>query len=149
VRSPSGSDDSLLTTYVGMVYPRDCDHMGHMNVAAYVAKFDEATWQLFARIGMDGTYFRNRKGAVGGVDQRLTYRRELFPGDGIQITTRVIELRQRVIVVRHELIESISGEIAAVCTTTAVHMDAVSRKASPFPDEVYGHASQLLEAEPS
>jgi acyl-CoA thioester hydrolase len=138
-------ESSELTTYAGMVYPRDCDHMGHMNVASYVAKFDEATWQLFAHIGMDGAYFRNRKGAVGGVDQHLTYKREMFPGDGIQVTTRVVEVRPRVITVRHELIESTSGELAAVCTTTAVHMDAVNRGASPFPDHVYERARRLME----
>jgi len=36
-------------TYRGIVYPWHCDHMGHMNVMWYVAKFDEATWTLMAR----------------------------------------------------------------------------------------------------
>ena len=138
-------DDSVLTTYVGTVYPRDCDHMGHMNVASYVAKFDEATWQLFAHIGLDGAYFRAHEGAVGGVEQHLTYKREMFPGDSFRITTSVVELRRRVIKVRHKMVESTSGELAAVCTTTAVHMDAAQRKASPFPDEVYERARLLLE----
>jgi acyl-CoA thioester hydrolase len=138
-------DAKVMTTYVGMVYPRDCDHMGHMNVASYVAKFDEATWQLFAHIGLDGAYFRAHEGAVGGVEQHLTYKREMFPGDGIRITTSVVELRRRVITVRHEMVESTSGELAAVCTTIAVHMDATQRKASPFPDDVYKRARLLLE----
>ena len=44
-------DDSL--TYRGMVYPWQCDHMGHMNVMHYVGKFDEAAWNLFYRPGRD------------------------------------------------------------------------------------------------
>jgi acyl-CoA thioester hydrolase len=35
-------------TYRGTVYPWQCDHMGHMNVMWYVAKFDEASWQLLS-----------------------------------------------------------------------------------------------------
>ena len=38
-------------TYRGAVYPWHCDHVGHMNVMWYVGKFDEATWNLFHRVG--------------------------------------------------------------------------------------------------
>ena len=40
--SSTGLDSEV--TYRGVVYPWDCDHMGHMNVMRYVGKFDEATW---------------------------------------------------------------------------------------------------------
>ena len=42
----------LVDTYRGAVYPWHCDHMGHMNVMWYVGKFDEATWQFFALLGL-------------------------------------------------------------------------------------------------
>jgi len=45
-------------TYRGAVYPWHCDHVGHMNVMWYVGKFDEATWNLFARIGLTPAYLR-------------------------------------------------------------------------------------------
>ena len=41
-----------LLTYRGTVYPWQCDHMGHMNVMWYVGKFDEATWQFMASLGL-------------------------------------------------------------------------------------------------
>lgn len=31
----------LPITYRGVVYPWQCDHMGHMNAMWYVGKFDE------------------------------------------------------------------------------------------------------------
>lgn len=40
---------SMLETYRGIAYQ---DHMEHMNVKWYAAKFDEATWQLFSMIGV-------------------------------------------------------------------------------------------------
>ena len=47
-----------LLTYRGTVYPWQCDHIGHMNVMSYVGKFDEATWHLFAQIGLTPSYLR-------------------------------------------------------------------------------------------
>ena len=41
-------------TYRGTVYPWQCDHVGHMNIMWYVGKFDEANWNLFARLGLTG-----------------------------------------------------------------------------------------------
>ncbi|MEH2613484.1 thioesterase family protein [Bradyrhizobium sp. AZCC 1693] len=40
-------------TYRGTVYPWQCDHVGHMNIMWHVGKFDEANWNLFARVHMD------------------------------------------------------------------------------------------------
>ena len=45
-------------TYRGTVYPWQCDHVGHMNIMWYVGKFDEANWNLFARLGLTPTYLR-------------------------------------------------------------------------------------------
>jgi hypothetical protein len=42
----------LPITYRGVVYPWQCDHMGHMNVMWYVGKFDEATWQSLSMLGL-------------------------------------------------------------------------------------------------
>ena len=43
---------SKFVTYLGTVYPWQCDHVGHMNVMWYVRKFDEATWNFFHQLGL-------------------------------------------------------------------------------------------------
>ena len=48
----------MIETYRGAVYPWHCDHMGHMNVMWYVGKFDEATWNLFAHLGLTAAFLR-------------------------------------------------------------------------------------------
>ena len=67
-------------TYRGTVYPWQCDHIGHMNVMWYVGKFDEATWNLFAEVGMTPTYLRNEGRGMAAVQQNITYKRELLAG---------------------------------------------------------------------
>ena len=64
-----------LLTYRGAVYPSECDHMGHMNVAFYVAKFDQATWQLFAAIGLTRARFDADGSGMAGLEQHIEYKR--------------------------------------------------------------------------
>jgi acyl-CoA thioester hydrolase len=92
----------LLETYRGMVYPWHCDHMGHMNVMWNVGKFDEATWNLFAAMGVTAAFLRERN----------------------------VE----------------TGELAAYCMLTGVHIDAGARKACPFPQEILARGQTLVRA---
>ncbi|HEY7574421.1 MAG TPA: thioesterase family protein, partial [Thermoanaerobaculia bacterium] len=86
-----------LVTYRGAVYPSQCDHMGHMNVAWYVAKFDEATWQLFAAIGLTRSRLRAENRGMAGVEQHIEYKHELFAGDVVTVTSRILEVRDKVL----------------------------------------------------
>ena len=70
----------LTPTYRGVVYPWQCDHMGHMNVMWYVGKFDEATWQLLGTLGITGSYMRDQKLGMVAVEQKIVYKRELAEG---------------------------------------------------------------------
>ena len=65
-----------LLTYRGTVYPWQCDHIGHMNVMWYVGKFDEATWHLFAQIGLTPSYLRESGRGMAAVQQNISYKRE-------------------------------------------------------------------------
>jgi acyl-CoA thioester hydrolase len=63
-----------VITYRGTVYPWHCDQMGHMNVMWYVGKFDEATWQLFSRLGLTNSRFQNDGTGMAAVEQNSNTR---------------------------------------------------------------------------
>jgi len=123
-------------TYCGTVYPWQCDHVGHMNIMWYVGKFDEANWNLFARIGLTPTFFREACRGMAAVQQNITYRRELLAGDIVEIRSVLLEVRDKSIRFRHEMRNAETGEIAAICEITGVHMDRKARKAVALPDAV-------------
>ena len=52
-----------IVTYRGAVYASHCDHIGHMNIASYGAKFDEANWVLFCELGLTPSYLRGERTA--------------------------------------------------------------------------------------
>ena len=134
----------VLVTYRGAVYPAQCDHMGHMNVAFYVAKFDEATWQLFAAIGLTGSRLRAERLGMAGVEQHIAYERELFAGDVVTVTSRILEVRDKVLRFLHEMRNDETSEVAARTTLVAVHLDVATRKARALPDDVRQRASAMI-----
>ena len=133
-----------LITYRGVVYPAQCDHMGHMNVSAYVAKFDEATWQLFAAIGLMPSQFRAGSVGMAGVEQEIEYKRELYAGDVVTVVSSILEVREKAIRFAHEMRNDESGEMAARTVLVAVHLDRATRRASALPRDVRERASALI-----
>ncbi len=123
-------------TYRGTVYPWHCDHVGHMNVMWYVGKFDEATWNLFQRLGITPQYLRDSHRGMAAVDQHIEYKRELHAGDVVTVRSTVLELAGKKVRFRHEMVNEATGETAAITTIVGVHMDTQARKACPFPADI-------------
>ena len=100
-------------TYKGTVYPWQCDHVGHMNVMWYTGKFDEATWSLFAELGITPSYLRQEERGMAAVQQNTTYKQEVLAGDIVEIRSRVLEIRGKVIRFQHEMRNAETMEVAA------------------------------------
>ena len=134
----------LLETYRGVVYPWHCDHMGHMNVMWYVGKFDEATWNLFAAMGVTAAFLRENGRGMAAVQQNITYKRELVAGDIVSVHSAFLEVREKVARFVHEMRHGETGELAALCMLTGVHIDAAARKARPFPQDILARGRSLV-----
>jgi len=133
----------LIVTARSVIYPWHCDHMGHMNVMWYTGKFDEGTWHLFNEIGITPSYLRDNARGMVAVQQETTYRRELLAGDLITIRSGIVEMREKVIRIYHEMRKSESDEVAAETTITGVHLDTALRKSCPFPAEILERGRRL------
>ena len=119
-------------TYRGTVYPWQCDHIGHMNVMWYVGKFDEANWHFIARLGLTPAYLRESGCGMAAVQQNISYKRELLAGDIVEVRSSLLEIRDKSVRFLHEMRNAATGEIAATCEITGVHMDRTLRKAVAF-----------------
>ena len=133
-------------TYRGAVYPWHCDHIGHMNVMWYVGKFDEATWNFFARLGLTPAYLRDAGRGMAAVQQNITYKRELLAGDVVEVSTSLREIGNRSIRFVHEMRDAVTGEVVAVCDLTGVHLDRRARKSVAFADAIRDRAAACLGA---
>jgi len=136
-------NDSMPITHRGVVYPWQCDHVGHMNVMWYVGKFDEATWNLFALAGLTGDYLAREHRGMAAVEQQLRYRRELRAGEVIVVRSGVLEVTEKALRFYHEMREAITDALAATTTLTALHIDTDSRRTCPFPPEIKALAAEM------
>lgn len=130
------SPEEGLPTYVGVVYPDQADHMGHMNVRHYVSIFDQATWVFFARMGITGRYMRESGAGMAAVSEHLEYKQEVFPGDTIAVYTELMQVSNSSCHFKHTMTRDIDREVVATAELTGVHMDRSAHKSRPFPPEV-------------
>lgn len=137
-----------LVTYKGCVYPWQCDHVGHMNVMWYVGKFDEATWNLFAAIGITPSYLREHHQGMAAVQQNIIYKQELLPGDIVEVRSRVLEVREKAIRFVHEMRNGETDEVCAISELTGVHTSRQTRKACPFQPGIQQKIQAMISAAP-
>ena len=135
-----------LETYRGVVYPWQLDHMDHMNVQFYTARFDEATWHLFAALGMTTSYFKKNHRGMAALDQRTLYKKELHAGALIRITSELLEMKPKTIRFLHRMYDTESGEEVASSELVGAHIDTDARKAVPFPDEIVGGQASFIDS---
>jgi acyl-CoA thioester hydrolase len=141
--------NELGITYRGTVQLWHCDHMGHMNVMWYVGKFDEATWNLAAAMGMTTQYMKQNNRGWAAVDQRIAYRREAMPGDVLTIRTAVLEVKQKSVRFVHEMRRGEAGDHLATMLVTGVHIDTVARKSVAFEPRILAATQAMLIADAS
>ena len=132
-----------IVTYRGTVYPWHCDHMGHMNVMWYVGKFDEATWQLIALLGLPPERLRQEGIVMAAVEQRIEYKRELRAGDLLTIRSSVQEVGDKTVVMVHEMTNQSTGELAARTVITGICVYASTRRARSLPADIPERSAEI------
>lgn len=134
----------MIETARGTVHEWQRDHMGHINVRAYMEFLEEACWQFYAMLGMTPSLLRSGALHLAAVQQNISYQKELYPGDTVAVRTGVLEIRGKVLRFRHELFNTETGDICSVCDFTVVCLNPESRKSQPFPDAVAAKARELI-----
>jgi acyl-CoA thioester hydrolase len=135
-----------MIAYRGMVYPWQCDHMGHMNVMWYTNKFDEASWQLFSCLGLHRSLFDKECTGMAVVDQHIQYKRELRAGDLVSVRSRLLEVKEKSIRLKHEMLDDSTGEVVATCFIVGVHFDRARGKSCPLPQVAIELAAEMIAA---
>jgi acyl-CoA thioester hydrolase len=134
----------MNVTYRGTVYPSQCDHMGHMNVMWYAAKFDEASWQMLSALGLTAARFKHEGIGMAAVEQHIEYKRELHAGDVVTIRSSVLDVTEKTIRIVHEMRNDETGEIAAITILVGVHLDTTVRRARALPSDVRERAMRVI-----
>jgi acyl-CoA thioester hydrolase len=136
-------------TYRGFVYPWCIDHVGHMNVQSYVARFDEASWHFLARIGLTPSFLAGQNRGLVALDQRIQYRREVLPGSLLEVVTELMKFGHKTLRYLHRMRNSETAEEVASMELLVGYFDKAARRTTPLPDVVAARARAVLAVTPS
>src|SRR5262249_22376637 len=113
---------ALSLTLEASVEARFIDAMGHMNVAWYVHLFDQATWALSARLGIDEDYRRRTNTGMFAVEEHIRYLGELREGDRLEVRSRVEDGGPRSVRLFHAMLDPARARLSAVVDVVGVHI---------------------------
>lgn len=138
-----------MRTYSGVVYPANCDAMGHMNVQYYVAAFDQAMWHLVHVLGYRTEWQKERGEGWADVQHNVTFSKELAVGSLFYVESAVSNVGGKSLTTFHRLFD-MDGQLCASNEIKSVYFDLAERKGLVLPDGIRSNAERYLEQkEPS
>ena len=125
-----------METYRGFVMAQETDSNGHMNVQYYTQKFDQASGQHLTRLGFEFNDLSKDNLGFAYVESTIRYIKEVLEDTAVHIETEVISVGNKVVVVKHEMKNSVHGTLASDCVMKWVIFDKISRKAVLLPESL-------------
>src|SRR5215471_11175067 len=122
-----------LDIHKSTVLPEWVDWNGHMNVAFYVAAFDQASGAFMRNMGLGRDYVDGRHGMTFVLETHVTYDREMKGGAPMRFTTQLLDRDAKRVHLFHEMYHGEVGYLAATNETIVMNIDFASRRAGPWP----------------
>ena len=148
IMSPLERFKDLNIAYQGMFYPMETDHMGHANVRYYSRAFNESAYFTFTTADITPNYMRENNRGMAAVTENYEYKREIMPGDLIQVRTCFINFTPKSLHVWAVMIDACTDEICAINDQVCVSLDTIARKSTPWPDAIFEKGKSLVKERP-
>jgi acyl-CoA thioester hydrolase len=122
-----------LDIHRATVLPEWVDWNGHMNVAFYVAAFDQASGAFMRNMGLGRNYVDNKLGMTFVLETHVTYDREMKDGAPMRFTTQLLDRDAKRVHLFHEMHHAEQGYLAATNEVIVMNIDYASRRSAPWP----------------
>ncbi|MCA0248638.1 MAG: thioesterase family protein [Proteobacteria bacterium] len=125
-----------LDTHRSTVIPEWVDWNGHMNVAFYVAAFDQASGAFMRNMGLGRRYVDGKLGMTFVLETHVTYDRELREGAPLHFATQLLARDAKKVHLFHEMYHAEQDYLAATNETIIMNIDYATRRSAPWPAPV-------------
>ena len=147
---PAGSDWLLhpgAISYRGVIFPWDCDAMGHLNNKHYFGLFDQAAWHLFLALGFRPVTATRAGLGLADVNQNISFKREVLAGQLIVIRSYLDRIGTKSLTARHEMFDAENGDPVAQLLSVTAFFDLQLRRATPIPAQIRAAAQGWLDVQ--
>ena len=135
-----------MQTLCRPVSPRDCDILGHMNVAAYVDAVSDAMFIIQGMAGLDRAAMVTTQRSFVAARLECDYRAEMLAGDVLRMDSRVLHVGTKSARFGHVMTRASDGAVVFVAENVSVHFDLAARRALPIQDDLRQALDRLKEA---
>jgi len=135
-----------FTGFKSHVRPEWIDYNGHMNVAYYVAAFDEATDAFYEALGIGLSYKNQTDCSTFTLEGHITYDQEVMEGDELRFTTYLLDCDAKRVHYIHEMHHAEKGYLASTNELIGIHIDMNERRSKEFPPELQERLQAALAA---
>ncbi|MBL4807161.1 MAG: thioesterase family protein [Rhodobacteraceae bacterium] len=112
------------------------DYNGHMNVAHYMAAFDQATDEVFERhLGIGEDHTKRTQHGPYVVQSTLHYLAEFLEGAEYHVRVHLVDHDQKRMHLFLQMIDA-AGAIGATGEIMMMNVDLTTRRSTPYPDWV-------------
>jgi len=118
------------------VAPRECDILGHMNVAAYVDAVSDALFTIEAAAGLDRAAIATTHRSFVAARLEADYRAEMLAGDVFTMESRVISIGTKSARFAHRMTRLSDGATVFEAENVSVFFDLETRRAIAIPDDL-------------
>jgi acyl-CoA thioester hydrolase len=136
--------EQLPLTHRAIVTDGHLDLMGHMNVRHYLGFFDDASWHLFAGLGMDHQYYTTSGNGLFALQQFIFYLAEVRADETVAIRSRLHGRTDKRFHFTHFMINETTGKLAATVEMLGSHANLTARRTSPFPPYIATNFDAIL-----
>ena len=138
-----------VETNRGVVLPCHCDQFGHFNVRFYAHAFDDATFHLWSRAGIDQPTLLTRGIAMVTARNTVNFLHELTAGDLYLIESGITRVGGKSVGHLHRMRNANTGETCATMESVDVFFDTGARGSTAMPEDLREtlSARRLTEAE--
>jgi acyl-CoA thioester hydrolase len=132
-----------MITFRGIVYPAQCDAMGHMNVQHYTAVFDQAMWHLVTQLGFCPSWVTKKNQGWADVRYLINFREELRVGELFHSVSSVVKVGRTSLQTHHRILNTEQETCAADVEMTSVYFDLKKRVSRPVPAAIRAAVARL------
>jgi len=132
--------------YRDSVRPEWIDPNGHMNIAHYVVVFDKASDVVFEHVGFDWSQMLAQDRSAFMLGMNLDYRREVFEGDALRITTQLLDWDHKRMHLFHQMYRGEGPEVAATSEVLLSFVCMKERRSASWPEAIQARLARVAAA---
>ncbi len=137
VETPTFEEVSELAGEETLLIPSSWeDYNGHVNIQYYMSMYESGGQKMMERIGMDDSYFRDRKCGVFDLEHHVYYLSEVHVGETVSIHSRVVAMNEKRFHGFLFILNQSTKQLASTLEYISASTDLKARRTAPFPADI-------------